>query len=223
VKRLKKEIKGSLIFPNTKPYEESCHIFNRSARHHPAMIVKVRQASDIPRVIYYARKKKLRISVRGGGHSLCGTCLDNNSIVLDMRALNNVKISHLQQRAKVSAGALVRDLDRASASHNMALPLGTCPSVGVIGSTLGGGIGLLSRKYGLTCDNVERIVLVNDEGNFLHVNKENHVDLFWALRGAGANNFGVVTEIEYQLHAIPQQIYGGMISWPLSRSARGSI
>ncbi len=215
ITKLKRRIKGKIVLPTHQQYQQSCQLFNRAVHQTPAMFVKVRQASDIRHALEYARKHGLPVNVRGGGHSACGSCLVTDGMTIDMRELNGVAVSAQKKQARVSAGALLHEVDKATHGHNLALPQGTCRTVGVVGSTLGGGIGLLSRQYGLIADNVERITMLNAAGEFMQIDHQQHAELFWALRGAGANQYGVITQIDYRIHRIPTIIYGGTISWPI--------
>lgn len=216
IAKLKRLVKGKIVLPSHPQYQKSCVLFNRAVHRTPAMFVKVRQPGDIRHALNYARKHKLPISVRGGGHSAVGSGLVTDGMVIDMRELNKVTVYPEAKKIRVSAGALNHEVDEATHKHHLALPQGTCRMVGTIGSTLGGGIGFLSRKLGLMSDNVERFTMLNAAGEFMQIDQEQHADLFWALRGAGANQFGVITQIDYRAHSMPEMIYGGTISWPIS-------
>ncbi|MCZ0866807.1 FAD-binding oxidoreductase [Dasania sp. GY-19] len=215
IHKLMRRIKGEIILPSSAKYSLHCRIFNRAIHHYPALFVKVKQASDIPHALKYARKHKLAVSVRGGGHSACGSCLAGDGMVIDMRNLKDMKVYPQSKQISVAAGVLLHEVEDLTDRHDLVLPMGTCSTVGVVGSTLGGGVGFLSRKYGLLCDNVEKFTMVNAKGEFMQVDNEQNSDLFWALRGAGANQFGVITRVQYKLFDRPRIIYGGTISWPI--------
>ncbi|MBB1390231.1 FAD-binding protein [Shewanella sp. SG44-6] len=213
---LKKTISGDLLLSSDHGYQASCYLFNRAIHKMPLMIVVILDVTDIIKTIEFATKHHLPISLRGGGHSICGSCLIDGGVAIDMRALKTINIDHDLKIVSVDAGVLNQELDHATQEHKLALPLGTCSSVGVVGATLGGGIGFLSRKYGLTCDNAVQFTMLTAAGNLIKVNEHSYKDLFWALRGAGSNQFGVITQIDYQLHPMPELVYGGTISWSIN-------
>lgn len=215
IEQLKRQVTGEVLIASNDDYQANTVLFNRAIKKAPLMFVIVHDTNDIRHTLAFANARGLKVSIKGGGHSVCGSCLIEGGIVIDMRALNTISIDHDSRVASVGAGVLNKDLDHAIQEYRLGLPLGTCHSVGVVGATLGGGVGFLSRKYGLTCDNVVQFTIVTATGDLIKANRNSHKGLFWALRGAGSNQFGVITQVDYQLHSMPELIYGGTISWPI--------
>ena len=214
--KLQRRIMGKVIVPTDAAYHEYIALFNRAVARKPSVIVFVVDINDIGHALKYAKQFNMPVGIRGGGHSVYGSCLVENGLVLDMRGLKEIHVDVDKQTVRVDAGCLLSEVDIVTRQHNLALPQGTCPSVGVVGSSLGGGVGFLSRKYGLISDCIKKIRMVKADGVFINVDADQHKELFWAMRGAGAANFGVVTDIEYALFPVPEKVYGGTLSWPIS-------
>jgi FAD/FMN-containing dehydrogenase len=178
----------------------------------PALIARVRGAQDVARVIAYARETGLELAVRSGGHSTAGHGTSDGGIVIDMREMKALEIDPQSRTAWAEAGLTAAEYGAAAAEHGLATGFGDTGSVGIGGITLGGGIGYLSRKLGLTIDSLLAVEIVTADGLVLHVDDSYHPDLFWAIRGGGGN-FGVVTRFHYRLHEVPQ-VLGGMIVLP---------
>lgn len=215
IEKFKKNISGDVVLAMDDQYHDKCKLFNRAIHKAPFMLVVVHCVTDIRHTIEFSLKHHVPVSIKGGGHSIWGSCLKEDGVVIDMSALVSIRIDQDLKIASVGAGVLNQDLDKATQKHGLALPLGTCHSVGAVGATLGGGIGFLSRKYGLTCDNVVQFEMLTTAGDLIKVNQNSHQDLFWALRGAGSNQFGVITQVDYRLHPMPELVFGGTISWPI--------
>lgn len=191
-------------------------VFNHSVNNEPLAIVEVHCEEDICVVIQFANTHNLPISVKGGGHSNTGSCVVNDGIVLDMCTFKTIALAPNEKSVVVGAGVINKELDFYTSQYGLAVPLGTCPDVGVVGATLGGGIGFLSRKFGLTCDNLIRIKMIDTKGTKLVVDQQSYPDMFWALQGGGGCQFGVVTEIELAVYQVTQTVFGGIIEWPIS-------
>jgi FAD/FMN-containing dehydrogenase len=155
--------------------------------------------------------------VRGGGHNVGGTALADGGLTLDMSGLRDVRVDPDARSATVQAGCLLGDVDRAAQQHGLATPLGFFSEVGVAGLTLGGGVGYLTRRFGFTVDNLLEVEIVTADGRVRTASRDEHPDLFWAVRGAGAN-LGVVTSFTFRLHAVGPAVYGGLIGWPFDRA-----
>ena len=158
------------------------------------------------------------MSVRGGGHNIAGTALVDGGLTIDMSRLREVAVDPVARTATVQTGCLLGDVDRATQAHGLAVPLGFFSEVGVAGLTLGGGLGYLTRRFGWAVDNLLAAEIVTADGQVRRASRDEHADLFWALRGAGAR-LGVVTELTFRLHEVGPTVFGGLIAWPFERAA----
>ncbi|MBT0588029.1 SDR family NAD(P)-dependent oxidoreductase [Alteromonas oceanisediminis] len=215
---LQDKIDGDVWATGSKEYTLRRRVFNQAISHFPIGIVVPQSEADIVKIIDYANRQNLQISIKGAGHGVTGAAVINGGIVIDMSTFQSIELCADGQSVKVGAGVRNRDLDRFLSHHNKVVPLGTCPDVGVVGATLGGGIGFLSRKYGLSCDNVLAFNLISADGQQRVVSASEHTDLFWALRGGGGAQFGVITDITFSLHPAPDSIEGGIIEWPIHKA-----
>ncbi len=168
--------------------------------------------------VNFARDRGVRLSVKGGGHHIAGTALADGGLVLDLSRMRDVRVDPGARLAHVGPGCLLRDVDRAAQAHGLATPLGFISEVGVGGLTLGGGLGYLTRRFGWTVDNLEAVEIVTADGAVRIASAEQNADLFWGVRGAGAN-LGVVTRFTLRLHEVGPLVYGGLIAWPFERAA----
>src|SRR5215211_650975 len=178
----------------------------------PALIVRVADATDVSRVVALARESGLELAVRSGGHSVAGHSVSDGGIVLDLSEMKNLEIDLQRRTAWAQTGLTAGEYTAAAGAHGLATGFGDTGSVGIGGITLGGGVGYLVRKHGLTIDDVLAAEIVTADGGLLRVDAETHPDLFWAIRGGGGN-FGVVTRIQYRLHEV-DEIVGGMLVLP---------
>lgn len=217
-KTITQNVKGKIWFATDSQFQVRKKVFNQSIDNTPFVIVEAHCENDICLVIQFANIHNLPISVKGGGHSNTGSCIVENGIVIDMSAFKSIDISSDHRTVLVGAGVKNMELDAFTARLGLAVPLGTCHDVGVIGATLGGGLGFLSRKYGLTCDSLIRVKMIDTNGKKLVIDKHNKPDLLWALRGGGGCQFGVITEIELVLYKISHTVFGGIIEWPISET-----
>jgi FAD/FMN-containing dehydrogenase len=214
---LARELDGSLVRPGDAQWAAARQLYNtRFDALKPAAVAYVAHPDDIRTALSYARAHKLRVAIRNGGHSYAGWSSGNGRLVVDVSKLNRVRAGG--GSAVVGAGAKLIDVYRALAAKGVTIPAGSCPTVGVSGLVLGGGHGVVSRAYGLTCDSLTQATLITADGKELTANARDNKDLFWALRGAGNGNFGVVTELHFRTHPAPQAVTG-YLSWPWSRAA----
>ena len=216
IRKLVSQVHGNVIMPESPDYDSSRLVFNRAFDRHPALIVRCADSNDIARVLEFAQKKNLSLAVRGGGHNRAGFSVCDDGVVIDLSGMNRVEVDADNRVARAQAGALVRDLDRATQRVGLATTSGGCPTVGIAGLTLGGGEGLLMSKYGAACDNLLSAQLVMVDGSQVEASQNSNADLFWAIRGGGGN-FGVVTALEYQLHPVTDFL-AGTLTYPPGRS-----
>lgn len=205
-------MRGQLLAATSEAYEAARRIHNHRFDRHPALIARCLNADDIRLAVVLAQELELAIAVRSGGHGSAGHGTSEGGLLIDLSQMNHVVIDPLQRVAWAQPGATNGALVQAAAAHELATTTGTCASVGMGGSTLGGGIGWLMGRFGATVDNVLGFELVTARGELIAANTHEHPDLFWALRGGGGN-FGVVTAITYRLHALGP-VLGGPLIFP---------
>ncbi|HKK47243.1 MAG TPA: FAD-binding oxidoreductase [Balneolaceae bacterium] len=219
ISKLKKEIKGSVLLPGDTNYDEARKIWNGMIDRHPAVIVQCKNADDVPPAIKFSRDNDLIISILGAGHHIAGNSLCDDGLVIDFSKMRNVRVDTKERRAFVEPGATLGDFDKAVQAYGLSTPTGINSTTGISGLTLGGGFGWLTRKYGMTIDNLRSARIVTAEGKKLHVSEKEHPDLFWAIRGGGGN-FGVVTEFEYDLHPVGPEILAGLLVFPFIQAKK---
>src|SRR6476619_7102466 len=205
-------IQGRVIAPTDDDYDEAREVFYGGIDKRPSAIARVANDDDIRRVIEIARESDAELAIRGGGHSLSGKCSSDGGRVLDHRDLNSLDIDTDGRTAEAGAGLTAAEYTSAVGAKGLATGFGDTGSVGISGITLGGGVGFLVRKHGLTVDNLLGADVVTADGELLSVDAESHPDLFWAIRGGGGN-FGVVSRFRYRLHPV-DRIVGGMLFLP---------
>ena len=208
---LRAQLAGRLVTPADADYEALQAVFYGGDRR-PSAVARVANAEDIAAVIGFARATGTELAVRGGGHSGAGHSTTDGGIVIDTRDLKRIEVDAEARTAWADAGLTAAEVNAEVAKHGLVIGFGDTGSVGIAGITLGGGVGYLVRKFGLTIDNVEAVELVTADGELVTADAEHHPDLFWALRGGGGN-FGVATRFRYRLHELPQ-ITGGMLVLP---------
>jgi FAD/FMN-containing dehydrogenase len=214
---LKGTIKGNVLVPDQPDYEEARQIWNAMIDRRPAVIVQCAEADDVAPAISFARKKGLELSIRGGGHNIAGNALCDNGVTIDFSSMKNVRVDAGKRRAYVEPGATLANLDEATQAHGLATPVGINSTTGVAGLTLGGGFGWLTRKYGMTIDNLISVDMITAEGKKIRASENDNADLFWAIRGGGGN-FGVVTQFEFQLFPVGPEIVAGLIVFPFNQA-----
>jgi FAD/FMN-containing dehydrogenase len=218
IEEYKSGLHGELIRPGDKNYDSSRQIWNGMINKYPSLIAKCTVVADVIHSVNFAKHNGLIVAVRGGGHNIAGNALCDQGLVIDLSLMKSVKINSENKTAIVEPGATLGDFDNEAQAYGFATPLGINSTTGVSGLTLGGGFGWLSRKYGLTIDNLISADVVTVSGNLVKASSVENQDLFWAIRGGGGN-FGIVTSFEFKLHKIGPEVLAGLIIHPLD-SAR---
>jgi FAD/FMN-containing dehydrogenase len=215
--KLKSKLKGQIILPSDLDYDQVREIWNAMIERRPALIVRCADVNDVPQAISFAREHGLEISIRGAGHNIAGNALCDDGIMIDFSSMRNVRVDAEKKRAYVEPGATLADFDEAAQAHRLATPVGINSTTGIAGLTLGGGFGWLTRKYGMTVDNLVSVDAVTAEGKRIRVSENENADLFWAIRGGGGN-FGIVTQFEFKLHEVGPEILAGLIVFPFDQA-----
>ena len=215
IEELKANFKGEILLPSDHAYEGARAIWNAMITTRPALIARCAATSDVVQAVNFARDNKLLLAIRGGGHNIAGNALCDDGIVIDLSQMKAASVDAQARRVTIEGGATLADLDAATQAHGLATPVGINSTTGIAGLTLGGGFGWLSRKYGMTIDNLESAEVVTATGEVVRASAVEHPDLFWALRG-GSGNFGVVTRFEFRLHPVGPEVLSGLIVYPIS-------
>jgi FAD/FMN-containing dehydrogenase len=214
---LDSRLTGRLLRPGDQGWDDAVRVWNAMAVKVPALIVQPTSANDVAAAIGFARDHGLLLSIKGGGHNIAGTALADGGLTLDMSRLRGIVVDPAARTATVQAGCLLGEVDRETQRHGLATPLGFISEVGVAGLTLGGGLGYLTRRFGWTVDNLLEVEVVTADGRVRRASRDQEPELFWGIRGAGAN-LGVVTRFTYRLHPVGPSVYGGLIAWPFERA-----
>lgn len=207
---------GRVILPGQPDYERARRVWNGLFDCHPAIVVRCRTTEDVANTVIFARQQNLPVAVRGGSHSLAGFSTCDDGLVIDLSQMYEVKVDPDRKVAVVAGGAVAGDLDKAAQAVGLVCPLGDVSHTGIGGLTLGGGIGGLSRKYGLTLDSLLGAEVVIANGTVLQCDEQNYSDLFWALRGGGGN-FGVVTQFKFALHSLNSPLNTAVLGFSLDQ------
>jgi hypothetical protein len=213
---LRTTIGGPVLGPEDPGYEDARRVWNAAIDRRPAVIARCQSAEDVSSALAFARENGLEVAVRGGAHHPGGSSVVDDGLMIDLSLLNQVTVDPAAKRARVGGGALLADLDAATQEHGLAVPAGLISHTGVAGLTLGGGMGWLSRKAGLSIDNLVSAQVVTADGQILRAAEDENPELFWGLRGGGGN-FGVVTEFEFRLHEVGPMVQFGMLFWDLAQ------
>lgn len=208
-------LRGELIQPYSDEYDEARTIYNAMIDKHPGLIVKCANVADVISAVNFGREHDLDTSIHGGGHNGPGLALVDDGLVIDLSNMNGVRVDPDNKKVRVEGGCTWGDVDHATHAFELATPNGVISTTGVGGLTLGGGHGYLTRKYGLTIDNLISADVVLADGRLVHASSDEHPDLFWALRGGGGN-FGVVTSFEFKLHPV-KNVIAGPLFWPIDQ------
>jgi FAD/FMN-containing dehydrogenase len=215
--KLRSKVKGRIVLPGDPSYDEVRKIWNAMIDRRPAVIVQCAEPDDVPHAISFARENGLEISIRGAGHNIAGNALCDNGLMIDFSHMKNVRVDAAKRRAYVEPGATLADFDAVVQKHGLATPVGINSTTGISGLTLGGGFGWLTRKYGMTIDNLISAEVITANGKNIRASEKENTDLFWAIRGGGGN-FGVVTRYEFKLHPVGPEILAGLLVFPLGQA-----
>jgi FAD/FMN-containing dehydrogenase len=215
---LRKSFGGTLLLPGDGGYDDARKLWNGDIDRRPALIAQCQSSDDIASAIGFARGQGLEIAVRGGGHSFAGHGVGDDGLTIDLSAIRTVTVDAGARRVRCGGGTTWADLDAATQEHGLAVPGGVISHTGVAGLSLGGGVGWLSPKHGLSCDNLVSARVVTADGNIVDASATQNPDLHWALRGGGGN-FGVVSEFEFALHPVGPMVNLALFFWSIDAGA----
>ncbi len=217
IDEFKAHFRGNVLLPGDVGYDQVRQIWNAMIDRRPALIARCASPDDVVQAVGFARKHNLLTSIRGGGHNIAGNAVCEDGLMIDLSLMKSVVVDPVSRRASVEPGCTLADFDAAAQLHGLATPLGINSTTGVAGLTLGGGFGWLSRKYGMTIDNLLSADVVTADGRLVHASETENEDLFWGLRGGGGN-FGIVTNFEFQLHPVGPDMLSGLIVFPFDEA-----
>ena len=218
IQRLRDSFTGDILLPEDVGYDEARRLWNAVFDMRPAIVAQPRSSADVAAAIRFARDEDLELAVRAGGHSPSGHSTCDGGMLLDLSSMRGVTVDPATRTARANGGALLGELDVAAQAHGLVCPVGVIGHTGVAGLTLGGGVGRLQRQFGLTIDNLRAVELVTADGRVVRASDTEEPDLFWGIRGAGAN-FGVVTAFEFGLHPFPGRLHRGVRVYPASAAS----
>jgi FAD/FMN-containing dehydrogenase len=208
---------GEVVRPGEPGYDAARVVWNGAIDRRPTLIVRPTSTDDVATAVRFAREQELLVAVRGGGHSIPGLSTCDDGIVIDLSRMRGARVDPQARTARVGGGALLGELDQAAQEHGLVCPVGVVSHTGVGGLTLGGGMGRLQRRFGLTIDNLLAVVLVTADGRLVRASADEQPELFWGMRGAGPN-FGIVTAFEFQLHPFDGAVTHGVVMHPVERA-----
>jgi FAD binding domain/Berberine and berberine like len=219
VEGLRASFAGELVCPSDPTYDEERRVWNGSIGRHPALVAKCTGVADVRSAVRVAREQGLLVAVRGGGHSFPGLSTCDDGIVIDLGGLRGIRVDPQTRTARAQAGVLLGELDRETQEFGLAVPAGIVTHTGLAGLTLGGGIGWIMRRYGLTIDQLASVDIVTADGGFVKASEDENADLFWGVRGGGGN-FGVVTDFEFRLNPLGPHVVAGPVFWLMEDAPR---
>jgi FAD/FMN-containing dehydrogenase len=209
VDELRRSFAGNIIAPDDEGYDDARRVWNAMFDRRPALLVRPTNVDDVVAAVRFGRERDLEIAVRGGAHSAVGHSTTDGGLVVDLARLNDVAVDPERRMARAGGGALLGQLDMAAQAHGLVCPVGVVGHTGVAGLTLGGGVGRLQRRFGLTIDSLRAVELVTADGRRVRASADEEPELFWGLRGAGAN-FGIATSLELSLHPFAGTLHRGV-------------
>ncbi len=216
MEKFRSQFRGEVVTPSDAGYDSARRVYNGMIDRRPALIARCRDEADVIAAVNFGRESGMTMGIRGGGHGAAGLCVGDDALVIDLAPLRYVRVDPKAAAVRVGAGCTWGDVDHATHAFGLAVPSGFISTTGVGGLTLGGGLGYLTRKYGLTVDNLLSADVVLADGSFVTASESDHPDLFWALRGGGGN-FGVVTSFLFRAHPVHTD-YAGPMLWELEQA-----
>ncbi|HXV44687.1 MAG TPA: FAD-binding oxidoreductase, partial [Anaerolineae bacterium] len=217
IEEFKNRLTGQLIRPGDAAYDEARRVWNGLIDKYPALIARVANEADVIEAVNFARQHNLLLSVRGGGHNAAGHATNDGGIVIDLSFMKGIQVDPQVRTVRAQGGVTWGELDQETQKFGLATPGGVVSTTGIAGLTLGGGIGWLRRKHGLSSDNLLSVDVVTADGRFLKASETENADLFWAIRGSGGN-FGVVTSFEYRLHPVGPEVMVLVVMYPAEKA-----
>ncbi len=217
VAALRGQLRGALCLPGEPGYEQARTIWNAMINRRPAAVVRAAGAADVMRAVNLAREHRALLAIRGGGHNIAGNAVCEGGLMIDLSPMKSVHIDPVGRTARVEPGVTLGEFDREAQAFGLATPLGINSTTGVAGLTLGGGFGWISRKHGLTIDNLLSVDLVTANGALVRASEKDDAELFWAVRGGGGN-FGVATSFKFRLHPVGPEVLAGLIVHPFGKA-----
>lgn len=219
IQQLRSQVRGTVVLPGEGGYDQARKIWNGIIDRKPAMIVQCSGTADVMAAVNFARENKLPLAVRGGGHNVAGNSLCDDGVVIDLSPMRRVRIDPVNNTARVDGGAKLGDVDHEAQAFGLAVPVGVVSATGIAGLSLHGGMGFLTRKYGLTCDHILSADVVTADGNVVVADAKNNADLLWALRGGGGS-FGVVTSFEFKLRPVGPDVWMCIVMYPVAEAKK---
>ena len=218
---LQQAMRGHVFERRSPGFSTVAKVYNERFKNvTPQAVARPLDSADVSGAVGWAVAHGVPLRARSGGHSYAGYSTLNDGVVLDLSIMRSISVNHAAGTATIGAGAQLIDVYAGLAAHGATIPGGSCPSVGIAGVTLGGGMGLAGRAFGLTCDNLVGAKIVTADGRIRTVNKHSNPDLFWALRGGGGGNFGVVTQFTFKIHPLPSSASYFRVTWPWSSASQ---
>jgi FAD/FMN-containing dehydrogenase len=217
IQALQGDVRGELLRPGDRGYDAARTVWNAMIDRRPALVARCAGAADVIAAVKFAAEHGLLVSVKGGGHGVAGTAVADGGLMIDLSPMNGIEVDVSRRTARAGGGAIWGEFDRETQAHGLATTGGIVPTTGIAGLTLGGGLGYLMRRFGLACDNLLSADVVTADGELLTASADEHPDLFWGLRG-GSGNFGIVTSLEFQLHAVGPTVLGGFVFHPFDQA-----
>ena len=214
---LRQRIRGVVLTDADEAYNSARHVWNAMIDRKPSVIVRCADASDVQVAVDFARDMNALLAVRGGGHNIAGSAVCDGGVMIDLSLMKSVKVDAIARTVRVEPGVTLGELDRETQAFGLVTPTGINSTTGISGLTLGGGFGWISRKFGLTIDNLISANVVTADGRQVSASEKDNPDLFWALRGGGGN-FGIVTSFEFRLQPLGPEVMSGLIVYPLSQA-----
>jgi len=218
LEKLQSSLRGSLLFPGDDGYDKARTVWNAMIDRKPALVVRCSGVADIRRAVTFAREHELLTAVKGGGHNIAGNAVCDGGLLIDLSNMRSVTIDPIARVAHVEPGATLGEFDHECQAFGLATPVGINSTTGISGLTLGGGFGWLSRKHGMTVDNLIAADVITADGNLLRASDNENADLFWAIRG-GSGNFGIVSRFEFRLYPVGPDVFSGLVVYSLKEAA----